>query len=385
MPHYSDEPGYEFADRRREENSMHKKHPLSIIFLSALVVFTGIGIYGDGANSSEIMQLFSPHAGRLKLKSAELQLLSKGEIIARDAPASHPKEMAGFGAMLVEAEPKDFAEAFRTLSVFKQGKSTIACGRFGSQPTLIDLAGLTVNNKDLLGLMRARVNASDVKLSEADITRIQTIAGSNPQLSNKLIAKLTDEYKSILLEKVKSYAALGGRSIGAYADQSEPVDSNDALIRMLRYQSSYAGYREQFHTLVGDPAHVNDEKVESFHHWAVQKFGRLKPIISLIHVTIFQEDTRVFIVSKQIYSSHYTEAGLGIAELIPLTSQQGKNCTLVAYTIRLQVDIFGGAMGFLKNRMARPHMLEMLKESLQGLRTNVEASSRASVHLREGS
>src|SRR5262249_34979200 len=237
----------------------------------------------------------------------------------------------------------------------------------------------------LLELMQARVNASDVKLSEADIARIQTIAGSNPRFSNKLIANLTDEYKSILLEKVKSYVAFGGRSIGAYADQPELVDSNDAVVRMLRYQSSYAKYEEPLSALLADPARLNNERVESFHYWAVQKFGRLKPIINLVHVTIFQDDTRVFIVSKQIYSSHYTEAGLGIAELTSLANRQGKTCTLLAYTIRLQVDMFGGTMGFLKKRMAQPHVLETLKESLGGLRENVEASYRASAHMREGS
>src|SRR5262249_41620403 len=156
-----------------------------------------------------ILQQLFPHAGRLKLKSDELQSISKGEIIIRNLPASHPKEMAGFGAMVAEAGPKDFMEAFRSLSVFKQSRSIIACARLGGQPRLTEFAGLPVKGRDLTGLMRARINDSDIKLSEADITRIQTIAGPNPQFSSKLIAKVTDEYKAILLEKVRSYASLG--------------------------------------------------------------------------------------------------------------------------------------------------------------------------------
>jgi hypothetical protein len=349
---------------------MHKKPP--VFLMSVLLVFITSVICRSNTNDAEIVQLISPHALHLRLKPAELQSLSKGEIVARDVPASHSKEMAGFGAMLVEAEPKEFVEAFRTLSVFKQSKSIIAYGRFGDQPALGDLIRLSLKDKDLLELMRARVSASDVKLSEADIARIRAIAGPGSRFTSKLVTALTDEYRSILLEKIRSYATLGGKSLGANADQDEPVDTNDAVIRMLRYQASYAKYGEDFYSLLADHPRKNDERAESFYYWSVQKFGQLKPVISLVHVTIFQEGARVFIASKQIYSNHYTEAGLGIAELIPLTDQHGKVRTLTAYTIRLQVDMFGGTMGFLKKRMAQPRMLETLRESLQGLRANME-------------
>jgi hypothetical protein len=349
---------------------MHKKPPVFLMLV--LLVFSGVVICRSNTNDAEIMQLISLHAVHLGLKPAELQLLSRGEIVARDVPASHSKEMAGFGAMLAEAEPREFVEAFRTLSVFKQSKSIIAYGRFGDRPALGDLIRLSFKDKDLLELMRARVSASDVKLSEADIARIQAIAGPGSRFTSRLIAALADEYKSILLEKVRSYATLGGESLGANADQGEPVDTNDAMIRMLRYQASYAKYGEDFYSLLADHPRINDRRAESFYYWSVQKFGQLKPVISLVHVTIFQEGTRVFIASKQIYSNHYTEAGLGIAELIPITDQHGKVRTLTAYTIRLQVDMFGGTMGFLKKRMAHSRMLETLKESLQGLRANVE-------------
>ncbi|MBO0720427.1 MAG: hypothetical protein J2P41_06385 [Blastocatellia bacterium] len=336
-------------------------------------MFTGIVICQSNSNDAEIMQLISPHAEHLRLKPGELQLLSRGEIVARDLPASHSKEMSAFGAMLVDAEPKEFIEAFRTLSVFKKSRSIIACGRFGEHPELDDLLRLSLKDKDYLELMHARVRASDVKLSAADMARIQTIAGPGSRFSSKLTAALLNEYKEILLEKVRSYSTLGGKSLGANADQDELVDTNEAMLRMLRYQASYAKYSDKFYSLLADP-HNTDEQAESFYYWAVQKFGQLKPVIILVHVTIFHEGERVFIASEQIYSNHYTEAGLGIAELIPFTDQDGKVRTLFGYTVRLQVDMFGGTMGFLKKKMAHPRMLETMKESLHGLRANLEAA-----------
>jgi hypothetical protein len=62
--------------------------------------------------------------------------------------------------------------------------------------------------------------------------------------------------------------------------------------------------------------------------------------------------------------------------LINFTDQNGRSYTLTGYTIRLQVDMLGGSMGFMKRRMAQPRMIETLKESLKGLRQNVEAAYR---------
>ena len=115
------------------------------------------------------------------------------------------------------------------------------------------------------------------------------------------------------------------------------------------------------------------KNADSFLYWALQKFGQMKPVISLVHVVIYRENDHVLIASKQIYSSHYTEAGLSVAELIPFTDERGVRRTLAAYSIRLQVDLLGGPMGFMKRRAAQPRMLETLKTGLEGLRRCAES------------
>ena len=363
------------------------------IKLPAVVLFIAMVLMAAGAvlsrtSDTSISQTLALHAARLNLTSTEIESMIAGEVIAHDIPTSHAKEMAGFGAMLTSADPKSFIEAFRTLSVFKQSKNVIACGLFGDNFSVKDLDGLTIKDRELLAILRARSKASDIKLSEEDIARIRAVAGPNPVFSNKLLVKLTEEYKQILVEKVRSYALYGGKALITYADQAESVSSNDAFTRMLQYQLSTASRTKQsagFLTALSEYPVVRDTSMESFFYWAVQKFGQLKPVVSLVHVVIFQVDGRVFIASKQIYSSHYTEAGLAIAELVPFKDQHDKTHTLMAYTIRLQVDILSGPMGFMKKRMAQPRMIKTLKESLQGLRANVETADREAPLLRSGS
>jgi hypothetical protein len=355
---------------------MNLKSSAVVCTIIALALSVILADGREASTRSGILQLLSTHADHLKLKPAELRSLVAGEVVAHDLPPGNAKEMAGFGLMLAVAVPQNFIDAFRTLEVFKQSKNVLAYGRFSDHPSLSDLNGLTIKDKDLLEIMRARVNASDVKLSEMDIMRFQTIAGPAPSFTAKLMANLTAEYKQILLEKVRDYALRGGSALITYADQDKAVSAHDAFTRMLLHHSSSATHGDQLYTVLTGYPEARQSGAESYFYWAVQKFGKLKPVINLVHVVIYQNDRQTFIASKQIYSSHYTEAGLGIAELINFTDQEGRPHTLTAYTIRLQVDMLGGSMGFIKRRMAQPRMIETLKESLSGLRYNVEAAHR---------
>src|SRR5262245_54051571 len=119
-------------------------------------------------------------ASHLKLKPAEWRSLYERQIVTRSLAGGHAKELAGFGAVVADATPEEFIKAFSALSVFKRSETTLACGRFSAQPVIEDLAELEVNDKDLYALMRAKVKESNIKLTEADITRIRAAAGPSP-------------------------------------------------------------------------------------------------------------------------------------------------------------------------------------------------------------
>ena len=312
-------------------------------------------------------------AAHLKFKPAEWRSLNERKIVTRSLAGGNAKEMAGFGAVIADATPEGFVKAFSQLSVFKRSETTIACGRFSAHPGAEDLAGLEINDKDLYALMRAKAKESDIKLTVPDLARIRAIAGPAPYFSTKLKSNLATEYKQILLDKAVAYAEKGETSLDVFADQEEPVSAREAFAAMAKFQALGDVHNPRLFSMLGLAPRDAAQNTESFLYWALQKFGQLKPIISLVHVVIYRENDRVFIVSKQIYSSHYTEAGLSVAELIPFSDEKGAKRTLAAYTIRLQVDMLGGSMGFIKRRAAHPHMLETIKTGLEGLRRCAEA------------
>jgi hypothetical protein len=311
-------------------------------------------------------------AAHLKLKPSEWRSLYERKTVTRSLAGGHSKEMAGFAAVIADATPEEFVKAFSSLSVFKRSETTFACGRFSARPVIEDLAGVEINDKDLYALMRARAKESDIKLTEPDLARIRAIAGPTPYFSTKLKSKLAYEYKQILLDKAVAYAESGETSLDVFADQEETVSARDAFAALANFHARGAGHNPRLFSLLGQAPRNALQNTESFLYWALQKFGQMKPVISLVHVVIYRENDRVFIASKQIYSSHYTEAGLSVAELIPFSDEKGAKRTLAAYTIRLQVDLLGGSMGFIKRRAAQPRMLETLKTGLEGLRQCAE-------------
>jgi len=312
-------------------------------------------------------------AAHLKLKPAEWRSLNERQIVMRSLAGGHAKELAGFGAVIADASPEEFIKAFSALSVFKRSETTLACGRFSAQPVIEDLSELEVSDKDLYALMRAKVKESNIKLTEADIARIRVAAGPSPYFSPRLKARLAAEYKQILLDKARRYAENGETALDTYADQEEAVSARDAFLAMAKFQARTAEHNLRFYSLLSQSPRAAAQNTESFLYWALQKFGQLKPVLSLVHVVIYRENDRVFLASKQIYSSHYTEAGLSVTELIPIGDEKGAKRTLAAYTIRLQVDLLGGSMGFMKKRAAQPRMLETLKTGLEGLRQCAES------------
>jgi hypothetical protein len=342
---------------------------LALYLLIALLLFSSFDktVSSRANDDADAFASLVNEAAHLKFNSAEWQALQAKQIVARTVSRTQEKEMASFGAMIAEASPAEFFTAFQTLSVFAKSETTIACGRFSAKPTIADLDALPLSDKDLYALMHAKLNAADIKLSATDITRLQKAAGPQPLFSPKVKARLATEYKQLLLEKTQAYLENGDSALESYTDQELAVSPQQAFAEMLKAQSASGVTTQLYSRLAGHP-----RETESFVYWALQKFGKLKPVISLVHVVIHCEGQRAFIASKQIYSSHYTEAGLGIAELISFASPTGQPRTLMAYTIRLQVDLLDGSMSFMKKRMAQPHMLENLKTSLTALRLNVE-------------
>jgi hypothetical protein len=329
------------------------------------------------ATNGGLIESIEPRVSHLKLKSENLRALTERQVIVRGVSTKNAKEMGGLGVLIADATPEAFIESYRTLATFNQNPCVIESGKISSNPSLSDFEGLTIDDKDLYSLAKSDVRSSDVKLAEPEIAKLHEIVGASKRLTPQMKTKLAVGYKKILVERARAYLADGAQGLGTYVDKDESIVAHDAFVSLAREQAETAGHCDDLYGYLEGYPKAEASGFDSFIYWAKQKFGDLKPVINIVQVLIHRHGNRVFIASKQIYSSHYTEAGLSVAELISLKDGDGLSRTIIVYTIRLQVDMLGGTMGFMKKRMAQPRMLGTLKESLNGLRVTMEALSRA--------
>jgi len=327
-----------------------------------------------GNRDAEVFQPVRGMLGHLHLTTDDFQSLADRRVIVRPLSSRSSKEMAAFGIVLADASPSGFVTAYKTLAVFQNNPCITQMGLFSATPRLADLDSLIIDPIDIYGLSRARLGDSDVKLSGRELARIQKLTGSRARLSLQTRALIAEEYKRILLDRVTRYLSSGDQGMEAYVDKAEPVQPDHAFQSLVDEQAAESGLcRDISEYLKRYPAGLTPNS-ESVFYWAKQKFQDLKSIISLVHVLIHYEGTRLFILSKQIYSSHYNEAGLSVAELIPFDDYKGQSHTVVVYTLRLEPDMMGGPLGFMKRRMAMPKMQVTLRDSLARIRDNLESS-----------
>jgi hypothetical protein len=325
---------------------------------------------------AEVFQPVREILGRLRLTPEDFQSLADRQVIVRPLSSRSTKEMAALGIVLADAPPAGFLKAYKTLAIFQNNPCITEIGLFSSAPQTSDLDRLTIDPIDVYGLSRARRGDSDIKLSDAELGRIQKLAFSHTRLSLQARALIAEEYKRILLDRVVRYLASGDRGMGAYVDKPEPVDPNRAFQSLANEQAADSGFcPDIFDYLNHYPTRLPPSS-ESFLYWAKQKFHDLKSIVSLVHLLIHRDGQRIFIASKQIYSSHYNEAGLSVAELIPFDDYKGRSHTVVVYTLRLEPDMLGGPLGFMKKRMAMPKLQITLRDSLARIRDNLESAKQ---------
>jgi hypothetical protein len=337
------------------------------------------------ASSPELVSAVEPYIAHLKLKPEHLRALADKQVIARGLSSDNDKEMAAVGVVLADATPDAFVESYKTLATFQQNPYIVASGRFRDKPMLSDLDGLTLEDRDLYALAKSEVKDSEIKLSQPEIARFQTIRATASRLTPQLKARLTTEFKKMIVERVRNYRVSGAASLGVYSDKEEPINAHEAFAALAREQAVSAHHCAYLYPYLESYPRKPLPDSESFIYWAKQTFGDLKPVINVVHVLIHREGNRVYIASKQLYSTHYTEAGLSVAELIPFADGQGQTRTIVIYTVRLQVDMLGGSFGVMRKRMAQPRMVGTLKQSLSGMRVTMEALARASFQNRVGS
>jgi hypothetical protein len=249
------------------------------------------------------------------LTDAQVAEIDSGRVVTRQLQGADKPEIAAFGAVRVAAKKDVYLERLRDVARFRKGPSTLQIGRFHTPPVIADLDGLTLEDGDFDAARKCKPGDCDLKLARSALDRIQKDMDWKAPDAR---ARATQLMKQMLVEYVSAYLRGGTAEMATYVDNASPLDTQAEFRKVLAASPYLLQYAPAVQRYLEDYPKGRLAEAEDLFYWTKDKFGP-KPTIAIHHLTIWRDPadpTRAAVASKQIYASHYFQAGLDLTALV---------------------------------------------------------------------
>ena len=310
---------------------------------------------------------------RLAFNDMDNAALEHGETVVKLLPAKDKREVAVSGLVRVRVPAEVFLQSFRESMVRKSNAAILEIGSFSNQPTVADLNGLTIENRDLEDLKKCVVGACRLKLSAVMIERFQKEVDWE---ASDYAHQATQLLKVMLVDYVRGYLARGDAALIEYSDQGKTVRLAEEQ-KALRAGSNYV-----YELLAKASPSIKTRpepqlaEVENAIVWSKMKFG-LKPVIAINHITIYKNENaggqQILISSKQIYANHYFDSSLALTAFVSIPGASAES--YLFYENRSRADGLDGVFGGIKRGIVEGKAVDSLKTILEQSRLNLNARS----------
>jgi len=303
------------------------------------------------ASLAEFQKALQEKAAFQKTDFAALQL---NQPVVRLAPASDKREIAVSGLVNIHAGADEFLRLYRESMTQKTSPAILEIGSFSAEPSLNDLASLTLDARDIEDLKDCLVGDCQIKLSAAMIERFRKeIDWTTPDYQ----LAVTNLFKQMLTDYVRDYRARGEAALIEYNDKPDEVSLADEQ----RTLNSASGYINDLLTTTKSDLQLTDDSIV----WSKIKFG-LKPVIAINHIRIYKRDSdagpQVLIASNQIYANHYFNASRALTAFVNVPGVN--DGAYLVYENRSRADGLEGPFGKIKRGLVEKKALEGLKAIL---------------------
>jgi hypothetical protein len=223
--------------------------------------------------------------------------------------------MAAFGAVRISGDREAFLRGFAEIESGRRGGSVLEVGRFSDPPRLADLQGLTLEPGDFDAARKCKPGDCDLKLAKSAMARVSAEIQWGAAGARQKTAALM---RQMLLEYVLAYRHGGTSEMATYNDRDKPLETPAEFKRLLAASPYLIEHAPAFHRYVEEYPKGRLEGATDLFYWIKDKFGP-KHTVSIHHVTIWRNPgagVKALVSSKQIYASHYFQAGLDLLALV---------------------------------------------------------------------
>lgn len=341
--------------------------------LIALASLVGVVLLGGGrdeaagADSDPVRAFFAA----LKIGSADLGQVHRGEPLARTLPVRDSREVAVLGLARAKITPEFFVSRLADIAHFKRGDAVAQIGVFGNPAREQELSALRLDEADVRSLKGCRVGDCGVQLSAAAIERFRREVDWRRADAAAQADRLM---RQILAEYVDAYQRSGAAAAMEYADRKDRVNLAGEFASLTEASGpewrEFPALRQHLSGYPGSPAPGATDVL----YWSKEKMGR-RAVLSVTHLAILKlpADAPVayLAASKHLYGTHYLDASLGLTILLRDNQATGPS-TYILYVNRSRVDVFGGVFGGLARRIVTSRARSTVADQLAGLQQRLE-------------
>lgn len=300
----------------------------------------------------------------LKLSDGDLSNIERGRAVVKTLPQVDKREVITAGAIRIQAPSPRFVAQFRTLEGFKTSQFVRQIDRFSGTPVRSDLDPLVLDPDDLDDLRSCTVGDCGIRMEAADIGRFAEIDWRAADAA----ARASSLYKAMLFRYLTNFQAGGLSRLPSYSDQEEPLALGEELKQLLSLPSPLDQAPTLRHYLESFPGGALPQ-TEHFYYWSKEAFG-FKPVIGLylvvMHTTAAGD---VFIVTTQIYASHYMDGQFSLSVVMP--GGEGESFYWL-YFNRARIGRLDSFLGTLSRSIVQRRTRNGLSRSLTQTRERME-------------
>ena len=243
---------------------------------------------------------------------SDLAALERGEPVAKVLDTDR-REVAVVGAIRIKAARERLVDRHRDVSKPPRQRHRAGGGHVRRHPTRRRSAGPHAENYDLETIRDCKPGDCGVRVSAETMARFAREVNWRAVDWREQAGAL---WRRVLAEYAAAYRATG--ALGDYRNKATPLsvaEEFDVLFDESKYFSS--AVPEFFAYLQGFPRE-RLAGAEDILYWKKDDIG-LRPITSITHLTLYtppsggpQPRRPALIGTKQIYATHYFDAGLGL-------------------------------------------------------------------------
>lgn len=239
-------------------------------------------------------------------------------------------------------------------------------GVFGDPPVDADVRSVAFDRAEYKGLRTCRPGDCDFKLSAAEMrSYITEVDWSSPNAKQQADEVLRGQ----LLRLVTDYRQRGNAAMPTY-DDGPGVRSADAFDAVLAQSAAtIAEHAPELSGYLTTSPTGRREGAYDFIYWSEERRPRMRPTLTVNHVVAYAPPHRTaLVVRKQIYASHYFEAGL---EVLAVMDADTPGSAYLVSVRRLRFDYLPGGILNVRGRV-RGYMVDAMRADLTRERAAIE-------------